>query len=227
LNTVLITLYLLFSEGYYSESQDTVLRKDFCLEAMRLTYLLIENNLTNRAPVRALMSLMCFHASRFEARVSETGEMILYNDQDESLWDRELIKKGIYFLHEASVGKEISKYHLEAGIAYWHTIREDTPEKWDQILQLFNQLLQLQYSPVAALNRTYAIAKVKGKQAAISEAEKLNLKDNHFYYLLLGELYSGLDNSKAEQNLLNALSIAKTNSDKNSIRKKIDLLGIF
>ena len=136
-------MYLLFNEGYYSESQDTVLREDLCLEAMRLTYLLIENEQTINPTVNALFALMCFHSSRFEARKNENGEMILYEDQDETLWDHELITKGDYFLHQASQGNKISKYHLEASIAYWHTIKADTKEKWENILQLYNRLLQL------------------------------------------------------------------------------------
>src|SRR4051812_29201289 len=91
LDTVLATLYLLFNEGYYSRSQNTTLRKDLCLEAMRLTHLLIESKVTNLPKASALLSIMCFHASRFEARVDGKGEMILYDDQDEQLWDRALI----------------------------------------------------------------------------------------------------------------------------------------
>src|SRR4029078_3823676 len=128
LETVLTTLYLLFNEGYYSESQDAVLREDLCLEAMRLTRLLIENDQTNQPAVNALYSLMCFHASRFPARKNENGEIILYEDQDENLWDKKLIEKGIYFFKQSSAGNAVSKYHLEAGIAYWHTIKADTNE---------------------------------------------------------------------------------------------------
>jgi RNA polymerase sigma-70 factor (ECF subfamily) len=158
LTTVLTTLYLLFNEGYYSESGDTVLREDLCLEAMRLTYLLIENEPTNQPEVNALLSLMCFHTSRFKARKNEKGEMILYEDQDETLWNQELITKGVYFLDRASHGKKISKYHIEASIAYWHTNKANTIEKWENILTLYNQLLILEYSPIAALNRTFALA---------------------------------------------------------------------
>ncbi|MEP6468117.1 MAG: sigma-70 family RNA polymerase sigma factor, partial [Parafilimonas sp.] len=136
LETVLTTLYLLFSEGYYSESSDSVLREDLCLEAMRLTYLLIENEQTNQPPVNALLSLMCFHASRFAARKKENGELVLYNDQDEKLWNKDLIAKGVFFLNTSLQGNAISKYHLEASIAYWHTIKADTKEKWESILQL-------------------------------------------------------------------------------------------
>ena len=224
LDTVLLTLYLLFNEGYYSESRDTIMRRELCTEAIRLTYLLIENEQTNQPAVNALLALMCFHASRFAARENENGEIILYHDQDETLWDYELISKGGYFLHQASKGNKISKYHLEAGIAYWHTIKADTTEKWSAILQLFNQLLQVEYSPIAALNRTYALSKVKGKEAAITEAEKLNLTGNHYYFTLLGELYSNINTHQAKTNFQQALSLAKTLTDKQTIQKKIDSL---
>lgn len=222
LETVLVTLYLLFNEGYYSESQDVLLREDLCLEAIRLAYLLIENEKTNKPAVNALLSLMCFQASRLKARKSENGEMILYQDKDERLWDQELISKGAYFLRRASEGDKLSKYHLEAGIAYWHTIKTDTREKWDHILQLFNQLLQVEYSPIAALNRTYALARANGKEEAIIEAEKLDLTDNHFYFVLLGEPYKDRDAGKARDHFQKAFSMAKTQTDKETIRKKID-----
>lgn len=222
LKTVLTTLYLLFNEGYYSESQDAVLREDLCLEAMRLTYLLIENESTNQPIVNALFSLMCFHSSRFEARKNKNGEIILYQDQDEALWNLELIAKGAYYLHQASQGNVISKYHIEASIAYWHTIKTDTVEKWENILQLYNRLLQIEYSPIAALNRTYALSRVKGNHSAIEETEKLKLEDNHFYYTLLGELYTGIDNKKAKQHFQKAFSLANTQADKRTIQQKID-----
>jgi RNA polymerase sigma-70 factor (ECF subfamily) len=224
LETVLTTLYLLFSEGYYSESEDVVLREDLCLEAMRLIYLLIENEVTNRPDVNALLSLMCFHSSRFEARKSENGELILYQDQDESLWDEELIAKGVYFLHQASRGSRLSKYHLEATIAYWNTQKADTAAKWENILQLYNRLLQLEYSPIAALNRTYALSKTNGKEAAIAEAEKLSLPENPFYFTLLGELYTGVDDRKAKLHLQKALSLARTLADQRVIQKKLERL---
>jgi RNA polymerase sigma-70 factor (ECF subfamily) len=222
LETVLTTLYLLFNEGYYSESQDSVVREDLCLEAMRLTYQLIGNEKTNQPPVNALFSLMCFHSSRLPARKNKNGELVLYEDQDETLWNQQLISKGVFHFHQAAQGNKISKYHLEATIAYWHTNKADTMEKWENILQLYNRLLQIQYSPIAALNRTFALSKVKGKQEAIHEARKLNLTDNHYYYTLLGELYSGIDNTLARLNFEKALSLAKTQTDKHTIQKKID-----
>jgi len=225
LETVLTTLYLFFSEGYYSESHDSILREDLCLEAMRLTYMLLENEQTNTPAVNALLSLMCFHSSRFKARKNENGEIILYEDQDEALWNYELIAQGTHFLSEASVGNKISKYHLEASIAYWHTIKTDKKEKWENILQHYNQLLQIEYSPIAALNRTYALSKANGKPEAIVEAEKLNLVNNHFYFTLLGELYTGIDNEKAKLNFDMAILVAKTNTDRQTINSKIENLS--
>jgi RNA polymerase sigma-70 factor (ECF subfamily) len=221
LETVLTTLYLLFNEGYYSISQNTTLRKDLCLEAMRLNFLLLENASTSKPKVNALLALMCFHASRFEARTSPDGELIQYDDQDTTLWDDELIGRGKFYLNLAAEGTEVSKYHLEAAIAHWHTIKADTPEKWQNILQLYNRLLLIAYSPTAALNRTYALAKADGKAVAIPEAEKLKLEKNHLYHSLMGYLYTDLDNKKAVTYLKIALKLAKSASDKATIQKSI------
>lgn len=222
LENVLTTIYLLFSEGYYSVSQNQTLRQDLCFEAIRLCSILVENKNTNKPQVNALLSLMYFHASRFEARVNKNGDLVLYDDQDVSLWNDELIGKGAYFLKRATAGNELSKYHLQAAIAYWNTQRADTVEKWENILQLYNNLLQMEYSPIAALNRTYALSKANGKLPAIIEAEKLNLSNNHFYFALLGELYTGIDDKKAIFNFQQALSMAKTAADKKLMQKKIE-----
>ena len=221
---VLMTIYLLFSEGYYSVSQDIKLRKDFCAEAMRLCFLLLDNPLTDLPPVNALMALMCFHASRFDARIAENGSMILYEDQDERLWNQELIEKGGIYLGRASTGTEVSKYHLEAAIAYWHTKKEDSAEKWENILQLYNRLLIMEYSPVAALNRTYALAKANGKEQAIKEALKLGLEGNHFYYSLLGNLYTGVDDRKAIAFYEQALTVAPSEAEREVMKRHIGRL---
>jgi RNA polymerase sigma factor (sigma-70 family) len=226
LDAVLSVLYLLFNEGYYSASQNTSLRKDLCLEAMRLNLLLIENQRTNKPFVNALLSLMCFHASRFEARISESGESILYADQDTSLWNHELIVRGEYYLNQASVGHVVSKYHLEAAIAYWHTQTNRETEKWENILQLYNKLLQIDYSPMVALNRTYALAKARDYKTAIREAEKLKLEESHWYHALLGELYSESDRAIAITCFDRAMALANTESDRNVLQKKRDQIRV-
>ncbi len=221
LETVLTTLYLLYNEGYYSSGSDITLRKDLCLEAMRLTYLLIENEATNLPFVNALFALMCFQSSRFEARTDANGESVLYQNQDTTLWDQELIKRGEYYMNLASRGNELSKYHLEAAIAYWHTIQPDTKEKWENILQLYNRLLQIEYSPITALNRTFALSKANGKPEAIVEAEKLQLDSHHLYHSLLGELYTGIDDNMAITHFKKALALARSSSDRSLIANKL------
>ena len=221
LESVLTTIYLLFNEGYYSSTKNTVLRKELCIEAMRLNYFLLENTSTNKPIVNALMSLMCFHASRFEARVNEDGEHILYDDQNRDLWSDDLISKGNYYLIQSAKGNEISKYHLEASIAYWHATKVDNENKWDNILQLYNRLLQIEYSPITALNRTYALSKTYGKLAAIKEAEKLNLAENHLYHALLGNLYTEIDEEKALAHYQKAYEFSKSALDQLMIERQI------
>jgi RNA polymerase sigma factor (sigma-70 family) len=222
LEAVLKTIYLLFNEGYYSNTQSVTINKALCLEAMRLNQILIENDATNKPNVNALMALMCFHSSRFEARLSEGGEVILYENQNRELWNDKLIAHGNHFLIESAKGNMISKYHLEASIAYWHCTKLESESKWENILQLYNKLLQIDYSPMVALNRTYALAKAKGKKEAIIEAEKLQLLDNHLYYGLLGNLYLEIDSKKAKNNYEKALFLAKTLADKNTIQTLIN-----
>lgn len=198
LERVLLTIYLLFNEGYYSENGD------FCVEAMRLSYMLVDNPKTNRPDVNALLALMCFHASK---------------------GDQQLITKGMTYLNASAQGNKLTKYHIEANIACWNTVKTDSKEKWETVLGLFNHLLALEYSPIAALNRTYAVWKVHGKEEALRQALKLGLENNPYYHTLLGELYSGSDNEKAVSNLKLALSIAKTDSDRKLIQSKLESLN--
>ena len=224
LETVLTTLYLLFNEGYHSSTRREHLRKELCVEAMRLTYFLLENDTTNRPSVNALMALMCFHSSRFDARTTQIGEPILYENQDKNLWDEALIEKGNFYLIESAKGQEISKYHLEASIAYWHTTKLEHPNKWENVLQLYNHLLQINYSPIAALNRTYALSKVSGKETALREALKLDLSGNHLYFSLLGNLYTDVDNLKAIEAYKTAQKFAKSQGDRQVIQTHLEAL---
>ncbi len=217
---VLIILYLLFNEGYYSFTAEKNLKKHLCLEAMRLLYLFLDRYPTSQA--QALMALFCFHASRFDARVDNQGEPILYEEQDKTKWSLELIEKGEKYLNLSAQGNIISKYHLEATLAFLHSQPQEDPNKWEKILQVYNRLLQLEYSPITALNRTYALSKANGKDEAIKEALKINLSDNHLYHSLLAELYKGINTEKEIEHLKIALTLAKTKSEKNLFELRIE-----
>lgn len=177
----------------------------------------------NTTQTNALLALMCFQSSRLDARANEAGEAILFEEQDKSLWSKELIEKGNYYLVNACSGNEISKYHLEAGIAYWHTTPTDT-NKWEHILQLYNQLIILEYSPLTALNRAFAIAKVNGSKAGIREVKKLNLEDINYYHALLGYLYADTDLDKAKIHYHKAIELTDSTSEKNTLQRAIERL---
>ena len=225
-DNVLTTLYLLFNEGYYSETNAATVREDFCLEAIRLTKMLATTELTASPAAHALLALMYFHASRLKARTDSNGELILYDDQDERLWNQEYISLGAYHLNLASRGNALTKYHLEAGIAYWHTVKSDTREKWENILQLYNRLLQIEYSPIAALNRTYALSKANAVAEAIVEAKKLNLTTNPYYFTLLGELHRQTEPEKAKGYFTEAIAVTKSPQEIKLIQKKIASLTL-
>lgn len=223
LDTVLKTLYLLFNEGYFSKTNNQLIRKDLCSEAVRLTLLLTENLLTNQPKTNALLAVMCYQSSRLEARTNDKGEAILFDEQDKNLWDKSLIERGNYYLINATNGNEVSKYHLEAGIAYWHTTPTDE-NKWEHILQLYNRLILIEYSSITALNRTFAFAKVYGNKKAISEVEKLNLTDSNYYHELIGYLYANTDIDKAILHYEQAIQLTKSKTEKQTLMNAIKRL---
>lgn len=223
LDAVLKTLYLLFNEGYFSKSGNQLIRRELCSEAIRLTLILTENPWTNVPKTNALLALMCFQSSRLDARTDDSGETILYEQQDKSLWSQELIDKGNYYLVNACSGTEISKYHLEAGIAYWHSTPTDQ-HKWPHILQLYNQLILIEYSPVTALNRTFAFARVYGNEKGIQEAEKLKLRDSSGYYALLAYLYTDTEVDKAIDLYQKAIDLTKSLPEKKTLRSAMEKL---
>jgi RNA polymerase sigma-70 factor (ECF subfamily) len=117
LDSVLETLYLLFSEGYSAHEGDDLIRHDLCAEAVRLCSLVARNPLCDLPKVHALFALMLLQLSRLPARTDTLGDIILLEDQDRSLWDRTMINEGMRELDLSASGEELSKYHLEAGIA--------------------------------------------------------------------------------------------------------------
>lgn len=223
LDTVLRTLYLLFNEGYFSKTNDQLIRNELCAEAIRLALVLTENPLTGTVQTKALLALMCYQSSRLNARTSHSGEMVLFEEQDQNLWNKDLVEKGNYYFVNACQGNQASKYHLEAAIAYWHT-NATAPDKWRQILQLYNQLILIEYSPVTALNRAFAFAKVYGPEKAIQQTEKLKLTESDHYHKLLGYLYETINAGKAIDHYRLAVQLTKAKAARQDLEKKIDQL---
>ena len=221
LDNVLRVIYLLFNEGYYSSTVEENIRNELCWEAMRLGIFLSKQQNFQVNHVHALIALMCFHASRLKARQSGESGNLLYHEQDRSQWDQALIKKGQQYLNKASKGNRVSKYHLEASIAFWHT--QEQEGKWEQILMLYNKLLTIEYSPIIAMNRSYALAKAHSPKKAIESALKLALKDNVHYCCLMAELYRMNHSTDQEIIHLNeALKLTKKENEKALIRQKLE-----
>lgn len=227
LNTVLQTIYLLFSEGYYSESNKSIVRKELCAEALNLAYLLLNNPITNNHDSNSLMALMCFNSSRLNARQTESGELILYDDQDRTLWDAEFIEKGFHYLQQASQWEITSPYYIEASIAYWHTVGNENPDKWPAILKLYDVLLLRTSAKVVALNRIWAVSKVHGNLEAIAEAGKLEFTSSHFYFILLAELYRPVDSRKAIEYLERASRMCKSEMERELTERRLRELKLM
>ena len=166
LPSVIQALYLLFNEGYQSSDRDNPLHPALCADALRLAELLLESLPLSgdaRAPIHALSAMFCFHAARFATRLDAEGVFVPLQSQDRAQWDRSLIERGVLHLSQASVGVEVTRYHLEAGIACEHAIASSmAATNWGQIVTLYDELLKIVKTPIVALNRALAIAELRG-----------------------------------------------------------------
>lgn len=173
LETVLQTLYLLFTEGYGAGGGVTI-RRDLAEEALRLVSLLAADPVTGRPETHALAALLHLQASRLSARTDGDGTILLLGDQDRSRWDRRRMAQGFRHLERASEGSRITTWHLEAAIAAAHAASPDlAATDWRGILDLYDQLLALSPSPVVALNRVVALAEVAGPEDALRALEMI------------------------------------------------------
>ena len=228
LRTVLHCIYLLFNEGYNSSTTDSVIRNDLCYEAMRLCILLAEQEETNFPEVRALLALMCYNASRFDARIDNNGFIVLLKDQDRSKWNKELIERGHYYLNRSSEGDYISSYHIEAAISSLHCQAESFEQTdWERILQLYDALVQRNASPVVQLNRALALGQAKSKEEAIAEILKITtLQDHYLYNAALGDLYLETGDKKKANIYFHAAETRTENvQEKELLKKKMVLTG--
>ncbi len=189
LDGVLAALYLLFNEGYKASSGDRLIREELCHEAIRLARLLGAHPATSQPAAKALLALMCLNAARLGARVNESGEIVRLHHQDRSRWDLRLIEEGILALGAAATGDIVSPYHLEAGIAACHCLApDDAGTDWPRILGLYDQLLVLKPTPVVAMNRCVALARVQGPREALDALEGIpnrhSLEAQHLYHAI-------------------------------------------
>jgi RNA polymerase sigma factor (sigma-70 family) len=223
LQSVLSVLYLMFNEGYNSSFAEDPIRKDVCMEAMRLGQLLAEHPIGRSPQTAALMALMCFHAARFDARLDEDGHLLTMRHQDRGRWDRRLVGEGFRYLDQSASGSEASHVHLEAGIAALHCAAETYEDTdWEDIVRLYDHLMAIRPTPIVALNRAIALGERDGAEAGIAAiraiADAKSLEGYHLLPAALGEMHlqlgqlaearrfferaCGLTSSRAERQLL-------------------------
>ena len=183
LDTVLSVIYLVFNEGYSASSGASVTRTDLTGEAIRLGRLMVE--LSPEPEVIGLLALMLLHESRSAARTSPTGQLILLDDQDRSLWNRQQIAEGISLVDRAMSSGQVGAYAIQAAIASVHAVAANpSATDWGQIVALYDLLLRAQPSPVIELNRAVAVAMRDGPAAGLQLIDGILARgDLNDYYL--------------------------------------------
>src|SRR5438874_6612257 len=227
LDGVLQTLYLLFNEGYKASSGDHLIREELCQEAIRLVSLLAEHPTGNRPRTHALIALMLLNAARLRARTDSEGNILRLKEQDRSIWNQVLIARGMQHLSMSAAGDELSAYHLQAGIAACHCAASNYESTdWRKILSLYDQLLELDNSPIVALNRTVAVANVHGPAAGIEAVEAIEngeqLRSYYLLYAVLGEFERQLNHFQAAiDNFRKALELTELTSERSFLSERL------
>ena len=171
--SVLHTIYLIFNEGYFSFTPEHLLRKDLCDEAIRLGVLLDSTTFGSTPQTSALIALMLFHSSRFHARQSDTDYFISLEDQDRSCWDWTIIRRAMAWMHRSARGATLSRYHIEASIAWEHCRAAQFEQTdWYRIGELYQRMLDSKHSVYCQIGLAMAEFFTLGPAASLS---RLNL----------------------------------------------------
>lgn len=227
LPAVLGALYLLFSEGYSASGAEHSIRTDLCNEALRLIEALLSNPATATGETAALGALCNLQAARLAARTDESGALVPLEEQDRSKWDSKLQARGFQLLDESMRSDALSVYHLQAGIAANHAGAKSFAETdWNRIVKFYDDLIDLQESPVFQLNRAVAISFVNGLDAALDKLIELagesEMKSFHLYYATMADLQRRkLDTELARANYEKALTLTKNPAERKFLERRL------
>lgn len=228
LDTVLHVVYLLFNEGYFASSGESLTRADLSTEAIRLGRLLLD--LLPEPEVMGLLALMLLHESRRSARTSHDGEVVLLADQDRSLWNRNLIAEGSQLVQNALSSGAFGSYTLQAAIAAVHAqARDSVSTEWEQVVGFYDLLLQVNPSPVIELNRAVAIAMRDGPVAGLALIEEIlskgELAQYHLAHSAKADMYRRIGRkSEARASYEKALSLTQQEPERRFYEKRLSEL---
>ena len=229
LDSVLRVVYLVFNEGYSASSGESLTRLDLSAEAIRLGRLLME--LLPEAEVIGLLALMLLQESRRTARASATGELILLNEQNRSLWNREQIGEGLTLVDRALHLPSFGPYSLQAAIAAVHAGARDAAETdWNEIVGLYDALLRMQPSPVIELNRAVAIAMRDGPAAGLDLVDAVlasgELRDYHLAHAARADLCRRLGKTAdARLSYERAIALARQEPERRFLERRLTELS--
>ncbi len=225
LDTVLQVIYLIFNEGYSASSGESLTRSDLSTEAIRLCRLLLE--LLPEPEAMGLLALMLLHESRKAARTNADGDLILLEDQDRSLWNREMIREGVAFVEKAFSFQPVGPYSIQSAISAIHA-EAPTPSEtdWSEIVGLYGLLMQINPSPIVELNRAVAVAMRDGPEAGLWLVDDIlargELADYHLAHSARAELCRRLGKkAEAKSSYEKALSLVQQEPEKRFLEKRM------
>jgi RNA polymerase sigma factor (sigma-70 family) len=227
---VMKAVYLMFDAGYHSSVAPEVVRSDVAAEAIRLATLLAESRATTGPAAHALAALTCLHGARLPARFAG-GALVPLEEQDRATWDSRLVVLGMQHLAASATGTELTVFHLEAGIAAQHAVAASVETtNWPEIVRLYELLYASKATPVVALSRAIARARIVGPESGIAEVlaleERERLDAYPFYWAALGDLAIRAGDMPAARTWLSrGLSTARTTAERDMFLKRLSDCG--
>jgi len=214
---VIELLYLVFNEGYHSQSFERITNWNYCYQAINLVNQLFNYSGFDTHKLFAVKALFYFQSSRINTKVGLNNKLVLFPDQNKHEWNKEYINLGIKYLYKAIENKSVSKYHLEAAIAYWHTTESE--DKWNKILQLYNQLIEISNTPAIQISRFFVLSKIYGEEYVLSKIENILVPDTPHHSFYLATLYNSYDKKIANQYFTKAKKLCTNTNQLNQLSK--------
>ncbi len=227
LEAVLTVIYLLFSQGCHATHADVPIRRDLCDEARRLATMVVRHPVGDRPATYALLALICFHRARFDARVALDGAIVLLEEQDRDAWKGSDVREGMEWLARAASGDELTRYHVEAGIAWEHCRAPTFAETdWQRIADLYDLLEQIAPSAPGALNRAVVEAYLHGPQAALDRLAAIPPQNIPAHYpgwhAVVGELHFRLgEHEDAAHSWREALRLTAARAEREFLERRL------